>query len=169
MTSLIRPTILCHRFKQHSNDSLANRNFETYDTPHLFLRLELSRFTNKRLHQPLSCLPLLIWLLLFSLSRYFSVFVSLFLFQGYQESVPLITKYLWRKGYLRIPDTCSTEGDGQECLTSCPSELYTSRDMTPYDVLMDVHALMWSAHTTTGTLVRKISPKRLENWLRHKI
>ncbi|CAB1119544.1 TYR [Ectocarpus sp. CCAP 1310/34] len=66
---------------------------------------------------------------------------------GYYESVPLVTKFLWRKGYLSIPDKCEV---GESCQTSCPSELYESKGMTPYDVLMDVHALMWTSHTASS-------------------
>ena len=71
--------------------------------------------------------------------------------------VPLLTKYLWRKGYLRVPDKCSVKdnggGDYSNCRTSCPSELYTSRGMSPYDVLMDVSAVHWFAAFTNGTVV----------------
>lgn len=72
---------------------------------------------------------------------------------GYFEMVPLVSKYLWRKGYLRIPDMCTPGDDAKPCVMGCPAELYESRGMTPYDVLMDVHALAWSAHTSNGTIV----------------
>ncbi|CAM9369255.1 unnamed protein product [Laminaria digitata] len=72
---------------------------------------------------------------------------------GYAESVPLVSKYLWRKGYLRIPDTCTAGGGEGDCITTCPSHLYEAKGMTPYDVLMDVQAMMWLAHTTQGALV----------------
>ena len=36
-------------------------------------------------------------------------------------------------------------GDSSTCRSSCPAELYESRGMTSYDVLMDVHALYWVA------------------------
>ncbi|CAN0178363.1 unnamed protein product [Pylaiella littoralis] len=66
---------------------------------------------------------------------------------GYAHEVPLITKYLWRKGYLRYPSSCSAEEDGlgdeSTCRSSCPVEVYESRGMTAYDVLMDVVALHW--------------------------
>ena len=72
--------------------------------------------------------------------------------------VPLIAKYLWRKGYLRVPDNCtvadSAVADSSACRTSCPSELYTSRGMMPYDVLMDVSAVHWFAGRTSGAVVR---------------
>ncbi|CAM9333791.1 unnamed protein product, partial [Ascophyllum nodosum] len=68
---------------------------------------------------------------------------------GYSQMAVLITKYLWRKGYLRLPQTCNVEedgtGDSSTCRSSCPAELYESRGMTPYDVLVDVHALYWVA------------------------
>lgn len=44
-------------------------------------------------------------------------------------------------------------GDSSSCRASCPAELYESRGMTPYDVLMDVHALFWIAGFTSGVLV----------------
>ncbi|CAM9764660.1 unnamed protein product, partial [Ectocarpus sp. 4 AP-2014] len=66
---------------------------------------------------------------------------------GYYESVPLVTKFLWRKGYLSIPDTCDK---GTPCQTSCPAKLYESKGMTPYDVLVDVHALLWTAHSSAS-------------------
>lgn len=65
--------------------------------------------------------------------------------------VPLVTKYLWRKGYIRLPDRC-VAGEGG-CESSCPAEIYEGLGMTPYDVLIDVNALTWAAHTTKGTLV----------------
>ena len=44
-------------------------------------------------------------------------------------------------------------GDSYSCRASCPAELYESRGMTAYDVLMDVHALYWIADGTGGVLV----------------
>lgn len=78
--------------------------------------------------------------------------------KGFYESTPLVTKFLWRKGYLRFPDKCSVEGtigtsDTSTCRTSCPAEIYESKGMTPYDVLVDVHALMWEAPSSKGTIV----------------
>lgn len=70
---------------------------------------------------------------------------------GYYMLAPLVTKYLWRKGFLRIPDFC-LEGEG--CVTSCPSRIYESRGMNVYDVLMEVNALAWMATLTGGILVR---------------
>lgn len=70
---------------------------------------------------------------------------------------PLISKYLWRKGYLRVPESCSVETDGtgdtSTCRASCPAELYESRGMTPYDVLIDVHALLWIGRFSGGVIV----------------
>lgn len=41
--------------------------------------------------------------------------------------MPLMSKLLWRKGYLRMPTTCSVEehgtGDDSTCRASCPSEV----------------------------------------------
>ena len=71
--------------------------------------------------------------------------------------VPLMSKFLWRKGYLRVPETCSVEqsggGDETSCRASCPEEMYKTRGMSPYDVLMDVSAIHWFAETTKGTVV----------------
>ena len=100
---------------------------------------------------PLS--PLSSWWLLFLSCPCTRCAVGLPGSSRYAESLPLVTKYLWRKGYLRIPDTCTVGGD--DCITKCPSNLYEAKGMTPYDVLMDVHALTWMAHTTQGTLVRR--------------
>ncbi|CAN0087203.1 unnamed protein product, partial [Scytosiphon promiscuus] len=78
---------------------------------------------------------------------------------GITAKVPLMSKFLWRKGYLRVPASCTVEsegtraGDSSTCRTSCPAELYESRGMTPYDVLMDVHALLWTAESAGGVLV----------------
>lgn len=71
---------------------------------------------------------------------------------GYFMLAPLVTKYLWRKGYLRTPEFCLA---GDTCVASCPSEVYESRGMNVYDVLMDVDALAWMATLTQGILVRK--------------
>ena len=71
--------------------------------------------------------------------------------------VPLATKYLWRKGYLRVPKTCTEDEHGigrfSTCRASCPVELYESRGMTPYDVLVDAMALYWAAPFTAGVIV----------------
>ncbi|CAM9600123.1 unnamed protein product [Ascophyllum nodosum] len=67
----------------------------------------------------------------------------------FSQLAVLITKFLWRKGYLRLPVTCNEEVDGagdvSTCRASCPAELYESRGMTPYDVLVDTHALYWAS------------------------
>lgn len=67
----------------------------------------------------------------------------------YSQLTVLISKFLWRKGYMRLPEACSDEedgaGDSSTCRASCPAELYESRGMTPYDVLLDTHALYWAA------------------------
>ena len=70
---------------------------------------------------------------------------------GYYMLAPLITKFLWRKGYLRLPDHCAM---GEECASSCPPEVYESRGMDVYDVLMDVHAQAWMSQFMNGTVVR---------------
>ncbi|CAM9217833.1 unnamed protein product [Ectocarpus sp. 6 AP-2014] len=76
---------------------------------------------------------------------------------GYTNKVPLMSKYLWRKGYLRMPTSCSVEsegtGDASTCRSSCPAELYESKGMKPYDVLMDVYALHWIAESAGGIVV----------------
>lgn len=81
--------------------------------------------------------------------------------------VVMVAKFLWRKGYLRLPESCSfplspAGGEGGQdtndydssCRASCPAELYESRGMTPYDVLMDVNALYWTGRFTGGVIVR---------------
>eukprot|EP00904_Undaria_pinnatifida_P008379 jgi/Undpi1/4671/HiC_scaffold_18.g08025.m1 len=61
---------------------------------------------------------------------------------GYASDVPLTAKYLWRKGYMRTPESC----------TMSEQELYESRGMTPYDVLMDTVVLHWLAPFTGGII-----------------
>lgn len=85
---------------------------------------------------------------------------------GYYEMVPLVTKYLWRKGYLRIAETCNLDED---CEIGCPAEIYESRGMTPYDVLVDVNALAWSAHTSGGTIVSMSGPSPSEHRLWYQL
>ena len=52
---------------------------------------------------------------------------------------------------MRLPEACSSGdgdsggGDASACRASCPAELYESRGMTPYDVLLDTHAMYWVA------------------------
>lgn len=70
---------------------------------------------------------------------------------GYYMLAPLITKFLWRKGYIRLPDRCNP---GDSCGASCPAHVYESRGMDEYDVLMDVHALAWMSTLTRGKIVR---------------
>ena len=68
--------------------------------------------------------------------------------------VMMITKFLWRKGYMRIPEVCPlAKQEYSDCRASCPAELYESRGMTPYDVLMDVEALYWTARFSGGVIV----------------
>lgn len=47
---------------------------------------------------------------------------------GYADEVPLMAKYLWRKGYLRMPTSCTTDehgtGDSSTCRSSCPAEVH---------------------------------------------
>ncbi|CAN0120597.1 unnamed protein product [Pylaiella littoralis] len=73
---------------------------------------------------------------------------------GYADEVPLMSKFLWRKGYLRIPTSCSEEehgvGDTSTCRSSCPAEVYKNLGMTPYDVLTDSLALHWVAGKSGG-------------------
>lgn len=76
---------------------------------------------------------------------------------GYSSDVPLSAKYLWRKGYMRMPESCTSsilkgEYDGAECRATCPPELYESRGMTPYDVLFDAVVLHWLAPFTGGII-----------------
>eukprot|EP00904_Undaria_pinnatifida_P008202 jgi/Undpi1/4511/HiC_scaffold_18.g07865.m1 len=70
---------------------------------------------------------------------------------GLNAIIPLLSKYLWRKGYMRMPEMCTEEENGMgsksTCRASCPPELYESRGMTPYDVLEDTLALYWSAES----------------------
>lgn len=73
---------------------------------------------------------------------------------------PLITKYLWRKGYLRTPDSCYADvnggaGKSTTCRASCPAEIYKSRGMSEYDVLLDVKALHWIANFSGGVIVSR--------------
>lgn len=60
-------------------------------------------------------------------------------------------------GYLRIPESCTVEesgvGDSSTCRSKCPVELYKTRGMTPYDVLVDTKALHWVATGAAGILV----------------
>merc|ERR1719198_1602365 len=37
----------------------------------------------------------------------------------------LASKWLWRQGYLRCPETCSDDTPAEHCVCSCPSELRT--------------------------------------------
>ncbi|CAN0341395.1 unnamed protein product, partial [Ectocarpus sp. 8 AP-2014] len=47
---------------------------------------------------------------------------------GYTDTVPLMTKFLWRKGYLRTPQSCTAEedgvGDSSTCRAGCPVEVH---------------------------------------------
>eukprot|EP00903_Cladosiphon_okamuranus_P019382 g17822.t1 len=78
---------------------------------------------------------------------------------GYSDTGLVMSKSLWRKGYLRMPSTCSQEenglGDTTTCRSSCPAELYQSSGMTPYDVLMDALAIHWIASYAGGIIVYK--------------
>lgn len=61
---------------------------------------------------------------------------------------------------------CEVPKDGSSsstCTTSCPSYLYESKGMSPYDVLMDVHALYWEAGFTDGIVVSFILGPRVHD------
>lgn len=59
----------------------------------------------------------------------YTVFFYLFVSArpGYADEVPLMAKFLWRKGYLRMPTTCTEAehgtGDDSTCRSSCPAEV----------------------------------------------
>ncbi|CAB1119543.1 unnamed protein product [Ectocarpus sp. CCAP 1310/34] len=76
---------------------------------------------------------------------------------GYTSAIPLLTKFLWRKGYLRTPESCTAEedgvGDSSTCRAGCPAEVYENLGMTPYDVLMDIFSLHWIARLSGGIIV----------------
>ncbi|CAM9678592.1 unnamed protein product [Ectocarpus sp. 12 AP-2014] len=76
---------------------------------------------------------------------------------GYTDAIPLMTKFLWRKGYLRTPESCTAEkdgvGDSSTCRAGCPAEVYENLGMTPYDVLMDTLSLHWVAQSSGGVIV----------------
>ncbi|CAM9656056.1 unnamed protein product [Scytosiphon promiscuus] len=76
---------------------------------------------------------------------------------GYADQVILMAKYLWRKGYLRLPSSCTTEehgvGDESTCRAGCPAEVYENLGMKPYDVLMDCLSLHWISGKTGGIIV----------------
>eukprot|EP00903_Cladosiphon_okamuranus_P013777 g12823.t1 len=75
---------------------------------------------------------------------------------GYADEVPLMSKFLWRKGFLRMPTTCSVavdgDGDDSTCRASCPAEVYENLGMTPYDVLKDCLSAHWIAGKSGGTV-----------------
>ncbi|CBJ33028.1 Hypothetical Protein RRSL_02205 [Ectocarpus siliculosus] len=76
---------------------------------------------------------------------------------GYADEVPLMAKFLWRKGYLRMPTSCTEDehgtGDDSTCRASCPSEIYENLGMTPYDVLYDALSIHWVAGKSGGVVV----------------
>ena len=73
---------------------------------------------------------------------------------GYNIAAVQLTKYVWRKGYLRLPEHCAAH---EHCTASCPEEIYKSRNMSVYDVLIDVNAPQWLASVAHGKLVSRAS------------
>jgi len=59
---------------------------------------------------------------------------------GFAVNQLLIFKNLWRMGYARVPESCSTDHPSS-CTVSCPAELYQSRGMTARDVLVKTDVL----------------------------
>jgi hypothetical protein len=45
----------------------------------------------------------------------------------------LLSKFLWRQGFVRVPESCSADTPGTECMASCPSEV--TGDLTARGVL----------------------------------
>ncbi|CAM9781684.1 unnamed protein product, partial [Phaeothamnion confervicola] len=73
--------------------------------------------------------------------------------QGFSSIHLLVSKALWRRGYLRYPESCAADDDdsGEEgCKTSCPAALLAANNLTAYDVLLDTQALFWSARYSFG-------------------
>ncbi|CAM9359341.1 unnamed protein product [Phaeothamnion confervicola] len=70
---------------------------------------------------------------------------------GLFGKVVLIAKALWRRGYLRVPESCAGRSP-EDCRTACPSELYESRGMDAYDVLLEANALLWTAKSSKGKI-----------------
>lgn len=61
----------------------------------------------------------------------------------------LLAKILWRKGYLRCPETCSKDTPAEKCLCSCPMEY--RHGATPYEILVDKAEVMhWVVETSRG-------------------
>ena len=67
---------------------------------------------------------------------------SLFHTQGHDhgrfspDQMLLGSKYLWRQGYVRCPEYCSTDTPQSECACSCPAEIVGQR--SAQDILMDM-------------------------------
>ena len=69
----------------------------------------------------------------------------------------LASKWLWRQGYIRCPETCSEDTPDTKCVCSCPSELTTafetSKDFingTGLFALSDGLFADWRNFVTTG-------------------
>merc|ERR1711998_602006 len=43
---------------------------------------------------------------------------------GHPDSFLLLSKVLWRAGYLHVPEFCSLDTPGTDCLTHCPDEYF---------------------------------------------
>ena len=55
--------------------------------------------------------------------------------QGARSRALLASKFLWRQGYVRCPETCSTDTAWDDCACSCPAEIVGDTDAEAYDVL----------------------------------
>ena len=55
--------------------------------------------------------------------------------QGSRSRMLLASKFLWRQGYVRCPETCSSDAAWEDCACSCPAEIVGTSDADAYDVL----------------------------------
>jgi hypothetical protein len=52
----------------------------------------------------------------------------------YGDDHLLLSKFMWRQGWIRTPESCSSDTPGEDCMPSCPSEI--TGDLTSVEVLM---------------------------------
>lgn len=74
---------------------------------------------------------------------------------GFDDKFLLLSKWLWRQGFVRTPDSCSADTPGEDCMSVCPEAIVGKlTNQSAYDIL-----------DKTGVLSLNPSGKTLHFWM----
>ena len=82
-------------------------------------------------------------------------------FNGIAGPHLLLTKHMWRYGFLNCPEVCSSDTPSEHCTCSCPESVRGTS--TPYEILAEKTPLMhWVASHSQGTVFYNESNSKYE-------